>query len=110
MALYEITSEPLPIDFEGCTTDVLRTLQNAKNLIMCKMGEVPFDRYRGFDPALFDLTPSEFSEALLPELDRVMLWEPEATVVSATFNYDSNQEIIIHCIVDVMEEDEEDEE
>lgn len=107
MALYEITNEALRIDFEGCTTEVQRTLQNAKNLIMCRMGEVPFDRMRGFDPALFDLPPDEFGAQLIPELDRVLLWEPDANVVSASFKYDENGEVHIRCVVDVKEENEE---
>ena len=78
MAQYEITNQPSPIDFECNNEIIARTLQNAKNLLMCKMGEVPYDRYRGFDPALFDLPIQEFEEQLLPELDRVMLWEPDA--------------------------------
>ena len=78
MAQYQITNQPSPIDFE-CNDDIiLRTIQNAKNLLMCKMGEIPYDRYRGFDPALYDLPIQDFQEALLPELDRVMLWEPDA--------------------------------
>ena len=51
MALYEITSEPAELDFE-CTTagDIRqRTLRNAKNLLMLRMGEVPYDRQRGLN-------------------------------------------------------------
>lgn len=102
MAQYEITNEPIAIDFEGpANDDLLRTLQNAKNLLMCRMGEVPYDRWRGFDPALFDLPPSEFEEALLPELDRVMESEPDVEVVSATYELNSDGQTIIHCIVEV---------
>ena len=36
---------------------------------MCRMGEVPFDRMRGLNPALFDLPLNEMQEQLLPELD-----------------------------------------
>lgn len=83
MAQYQITNQPAPIDFE-CNDDIIaRTIQNAKNLLMCKMGEVPYDRYRGFNPALFDLPMQQFEERLLPELDRVMLWEPDVEIVGA---------------------------
>lgn len=106
MAQYEITNEPIAIDFEGTRDDdVLRTLQNAKNLLMCRMGEIPYDRWRGFNPALFDLPPNEFEEALLPELDRVMGWEHDVEVVNATYEFNSNGEAVIHCVVQVTFED-----
>ena len=100
MAQYVITDEPGMIDFE-CDSDMLeRTLQNAKNLLMLRRGEVPFDRQRGLDPALFDLPLSEAEEALLPELDRVMLWEPDVEVVSAELDTNAAGETIIRCVVE----------
>lgn len=100
MAQYEITNEPSPIDFEGNSDALNRILQNAKNLLMCRRGEIPYDRQRGLDPALFDLPPDEFEAALLPELDRVMLWEPDVEVVSASFTFTENGQAIIRCIVE----------
>ena len=71
MAQYMIDNVQSPIDFQE--TDALkRTLQNAKNLLMCRMGEVPYDRLIGFNPALFDLPWEDMLDELLPELDRVM--------------------------------------
>ena len=70
MAQYEIDNVPAPIDFQE-TDIVQRALQNAKNLLMCHMGEVPYDRLRGFDAALFDLPFPDFENELLPELDRI---------------------------------------
>ena len=111
MAQYQITNQPSPIDFE-CNDDIiLRTIQNAKNLLMCKMGEIPYDRYRGFDPALYDLPIQDFQEALLPvprlneqllpELDRVMLWEPDAEVVDASCELDKDGNIIIYATIEI---------
>ena len=82
MAEYVIDNVASPIDFQG-TNMLKRTLQNAKNLLMCRIGEVPFDRYRGFDTKLFELPAVEFNDELMPELDRLMMWEPDAEVVSA---------------------------
>lgn len=83
---YIINNLPEPIDFE--TTDpVKRTMQNAKNLLMCRMGEVPYDRFRGFDNGLYDLPDSRFLEELVPELDRVMMEEPDAEVVDGEIKY-----------------------
>ena len=82
MAKYQIDNIASPIDFQESDA-VKRTLQNAKNLLMCRMGEVPYDRFRGFDPALFDLPIGELRNELLPELDRVMTWEPDVEVLEA---------------------------
>ena len=101
MAQYQITNQPSPIDFECNDVIILRTIQNAKNLLMCKMGEIPYDRYRGFDPALYDLPIQDFQEALLPELDRVMLWEPDAEVVDASCELDKDGNIIIYATIEI---------
>ena len=82
MAKYQIDNIASPIDFQESDA-IKRTLQNAKNLLMCHMGEVPYDRYRGFDPALYDLPIGELQSALLRELDLVMMWEPNVEVLEA---------------------------
>ena len=105
MAQYLITNEPMAIDFEGNTGALSRTLQNVKNLLMCRRGEVPFDRQRGLDPTIFDLPPDEFNVALLQELDRVMLWEKDAEIVSATWEFNDKNEVIISVIVETELED-----
>ena len=101
MAQYQITNQPAPIDFE-CNSDmILRTIQNAKNLLMCRMGEVPYDRYRGIDPAYYNLPMQELKEKLPPELDRIMLWEPDVEVVDADCALDENGEAVITVTIDV---------
>lgn len=101
MAQYQITNQPEEIDFE-CNDDiVMRTIQNAKNLLMCRMGEIPYDRYRGFDPALYDLPITKMQERLLPELDRVMLWEPDVEIVDGTCRLDDSGKVIITATIDV---------
>lgn len=101
MSQYIITNRQEPIEFEIKTDMVARTVQNAKNLLMTQMGEVPYDRLRGFDPALYHLPIDEMRMALLPELDRVMLWEPDVEVVEATAEVDENKEIHITVIIEV---------
>lgn len=102
MAQYEITNLPGDIDFACRDGTARRWVQNAKNLLRCRRGEVPFDRKRGFDPALFDLPGDEMQRRLLPELDRVMLWEPHVEVVSATAKLE-NGETVIRCVIEVEE-------
>lgn len=109
MALYEITSETVPLDFE-CTVvsdPITRTIQNCKNLIMCRRGEVPFDRQRGLDPAVFELPYYEANAAIVPELDRCLLWEPDAEVYDGWLELRKG-ETIVHCVVEIKigEEDE----
>ena len=103
MARYEISNIPGDIDFECSSDFVRRTVQNAKNLIMCRRGEIPYDRQRGLDPAVADLPLPELREAILPELDRVMLWEPDAEVVDASVTLEDG-ETIIRAVIEVADE------
>ena len=100
MAQYQIDNIPSPIDFQE-TNAIRRTLQNAKNLLMCRMWEVPYGRYRGLDPVLFDLPFDEMLSELLPELDRVMLWEPDVEVVDAEATLLESGEVYIKVIIEV---------
>lgn len=101
MAQYTITNERAPIDFE-CNSDIIqRTIQNAKNLLMCRMGEVPYDRYRGFDPTYYDLPIPILQEKLLPELDRIMMWEPDVEVVAGNCTMDEKGNVIITVTIEV---------
>lgn len=97
---FQIDNLPTPIDFRE-KTRTRRILQNAKNLLMCRMGEVPYDRYRGVSPALLDLPMSKLRSELLPELDRVMLWEPGAEVVSAEASLLPNGQVYISVILEI---------
>lgn len=100
MARYMIDNRQAPIDFEADGI-IPRTIQNAKNLLMCHKGEVPYSRTRGFDPALYDLPIQELREALLPELDRVMLWEPDAEIVEAECSIDADGSVYIRAIIEI---------
>lgn len=103
MAQYEITTEAAPLDFESTMEkDMLeRTIRNAKNLLMTRKGEVPFDRQRGIDPTIFDIPLNEAQDMITAELDRVMLWEPDVEVVAGWIERDARGETVVHCIVEV---------
>ena len=100
MAQFQIDNIPSPIDFQEADP-LKRTLQNAKNLLMCQMGEVPYDRYRGFDVSLYDLPYTDLPENLLPELDRCMMWEPDVEVVDAEASILEDGNIYIKVILEV---------
>lgn len=104
MARYTITNQPSPIEFEAMDS-VGRTVQNAKNLLMCRMGEVPYDRMRGFNPELMQLPMQEFGDRLMEEIDRVLLWEPDAEAVDATFTADGSGEYIITVTIEVADQE-----
>jgi len=107
MAMYEITSEPSELDIE-CTQAndmVQRTIRNAKNLITLRMGEIPYDRQRGLNPAVFDLPYDEAEAAIVQELDRCLLWEPDAEVVEGWIELRDEGEAIVHCVIEVTFED-----
>lgn len=100
MAQYRIDNLPSPIDFQE--NDIIkRTLQNAKNLLMCRVGEVPYDRCRGFDPRLYDLPIEELRARLLPELDITMEWEPDVEVVDASATLLDNGQVYIAAILEI---------
>ena len=106
MAQYMITNQQEEIQFENRKSDIARTVQNAKNLLMTRMGEVPYDRLRGFDPALLALPIGRLEEVLMQELDRVMAWEPDVNVVSAEAELiqavgTRDNDILITVIIDV---------
>lgn len=100
MAQYQIDNVASPIDFQE--SDIIkRTLQNAKNLLMCHLGEVPYDRCRGFDAALYDLPIQQLRGELLQELDRIMMWEPDVEVVAAEATLFGDGSVYIKAIVEV---------
>ena len=83
MAQYTITNLTEEIPFEDCKDETWRVVQNAKNLIMTRMGELPYDRLRGFDMSLYNKPMEQFRAELPREIDRLLLWEPRAKLVSA---------------------------
>jgi len=107
MAYYAITNQGAEIPFEDCTDEVSRVVQNAKNLLMTQMGEVPYDRLRGFDMALYNLPIDQFRAELPREIDRIMLWEPRVSVKSATAemlratNHIQDKDVLITVVIDV---------
>lgn len=104
MAQYQIDNIPAPIDFQGSDMRK-RTLQNAKNLLMCQMGEVPYDRCRGFDTALYDLPINELRAELLPELDRLMIYEPDAEIVSADASLLEGGGVYIQAVIELPDQE-----
>lgn len=101
MARYTITNQPEPIDYKCWEDPIKRTLQSAKNLLMCRMGEVPYDRLRGFDQTLYELPLQKMQEVLLPELDRVMAWEPDVEVVDATCSLTETGGVLITVTIEI---------
>ena len=103
MAKYQIDNVDAPIDFQEADI-VKRALQNAKNLLMCHMGEVPYNRYRGFDPTLYDLPMPMLRAELMPMLDRMMMLEPDIEVVSAEAtqlpDMSTYIRVIVNCKID----------
>lgn len=93
--IYDIDNVAAPIDFECGNDPVKRTVQNCKNLLMCHMGEVPYDRMRGFNRALMALPLRQFNNQLLQEIDSLFLYEPDAEAISANAEVDGNGETII---------------
>lgn len=109
MAQYEITNEKAEIPFEHYDNEIDRVVQNARNLLVTRMTEVPYDRLRGFDMKLYDLPFPLFKAELPKEIDRVMMWEPRIKVVSADA-FMKNKDglyngILIKVVIDVQIEE-----
>lgn len=102
MARYTIDTTREEIDFSR-SGYVGRVLQNCKNLLLARKGEIPYDRLRGLDPALFHLSAAKLNEALLPEIDRALAWEPNAEAVSARAYRGADNELIISVTVEIDE-------
>lgn len=60
-----------------------RTIANAKNFLRLRKGEIAYDRMRGIDPAIFDLTLTQAQNVILAEVTRVLAWEPDIRVLAA---------------------------
>jgi hypothetical protein len=103
MARYIITNEPEKINFEIGADGQARAVQNAKNLLMLKMGEIPYNRQRGFDHRLYDLPMGEIQGLLMEELDRVFLWEPYVEAVEAEILRMEESRVIIQVTIEVSE-------
>ena len=101
MAQYQITNRPAPIDFE-CNNDIiLRTVQNAKNLLMCRMGEVPYDRYRTPDvESRYFAAQGRYSYFALPGRYNNMSL-PDVEIVDGECAMDENGDIIITATIEV---------
>lgn len=80
--VYTINNLSESINFET-REYVARTLQNAKNLLCCWKGEIPYDRMAGLDPALIDLTFPQLQNTIFAEATRALAWEPDVQVKAA---------------------------
>ena len=62
---------------------VRRTIANAQNLLRLQKGEIAYDRMRGVDPAIYDMPLRQAQSVILPEVARVLAWEPDIRVLAA---------------------------
>lgn len=104
MALYQIDNVSAPINWQE-SDPIARTVQNAKNLLMCQMGEVPYQRLLGLDQTIYDLPMGKMRQELLPALDKCMMWEPDVEVVEAEATVMTDGKVYIRCVVDVTIEE-----
>ena len=110
MAIYTIDNIASEIDFECNDDPVKRTIQNAKNLLMLRFGELPYGRLRGFDNAMYEMPMTELNgEPLMREIDRLLEWEPDAVAVDAQATLRSDGQVIISCDIEIDFDEEEEE-
>lgn len=81
-AMTTISTAGTAIDMSA-SEYVQRTLVNAQNLLRLQKGEIAYDRKRGLDPAIYDLTLAQAQSVILSEVTRVLAWEPDIRVLAA---------------------------
>ena len=101
---YIVNNIPGDINFNIDNDREGRIVQNVKNLLLTRMGEVPFDRQRGFDHNLYNLPINEFRDILMEELDRVLLWEPYAEAVSAHILRTDETQVYFEVTIEIPDE------
>ena len=102
MAIYTISNRPAAIQWEIKPGDwVVRTLQNCKNLLMLRMGDVPYDRYRGLDSSIYDKPIAEISSGLRETIERLFLYEPDAEVVAVRARAAKQSETGVSVLIEV---------
>lgn len=100
---YLIDNQPAPINTSN-KNRTERIIQNCKNLLMTRMGEVPYDRYRGFDTRMFDKGMVEVKRSLNKMLDNMLLYEPYAELVESSCSLLEDGSLYIQMIVDINED------
>ncbi len=101
---FFIDTRMAPVQFE-CETAQGRVLQNAKNLLTTRMGDVPYDRMRGLNPAVYD-KPLPFVKAhIAEEIARVLAWEPDVRLIRVDIRQEKDGTVFV-CEVEVKEEPE----
>lgn len=111
MAQYLITNREERLPFERCQDETNRIIQNAKNILTTRMGEVPYDRLKGFDTQLYDLPFEDFLFELPDEIERIMAWEWRCSVVSADARIVRDDKgltngVLIEVVIEIGEEEE----
>lgn len=100
---YTITSQ------SGQTIDVntreyvARTLQNARNLLCMHLGECPYDRKSGLDAGLLHMNAAQVRRYVFEEVQRVLRWEPDVTLISARPVFVDHETAYIEATVSIKE-------
>ena len=101
---FLIDTRHVPVQFE-CSTAQGRILQNAKNLLMTRMGDVPYDRLRGLDAGVYDKPIPFVKSHIMQEISRVLAWEPDVRLISVDIRQEVEGTVFL-CEVEVEEEPE----
>ncbi len=83
--IYTMDTTHAPINWEPKTIGE-RIAQNAKNLLMMRMGEVPYDRMRGVNRNMEHKPLSFVQNRIMAEIGRVLRYEPNVRLLRAEVN------------------------
>lgn len=93
MGVYRVDNRRAPIDWEA-NGQTARTLQNVKNILMTKVGEVPYDRLRGIRRALYDMPIAEARKVLASEMSWALEIEPDAKLIACRCYFEGEYMVI----------------
>jgi len=95
-----ISTEEEPINWEAKGQE--RIIQNAKNILRTQLGEIPYDRMCGMDPALKDIPLQLLDERVQEEVDMALQWEPDVRARNARWRMKNNGEVSIEADIVVL--------
>lgn len=99
--IYEVDNMDKELDWKAKGTD--RIIQNIKNLVSTFRYEVSYDRTKGIDPSILDMSSDQAMALYTSEIYRLIeTYEPRATIVSVTpLNITPGGDLQVKVVIDI---------
>lgn len=100
MAIYRVDSREASVNWEA-DGQLERTLQNVKNLLMTRAGEVPYDRLKGVRREVYDMPITQLNARLRQEMEWTLEQEEDAKLVACRAFIDADGATVIEVCVEI---------